>query len=586
MKPGIANFPIVLVLILACAWSPTALAKILSVELIGLEGELRDNALAWLGDPPDSPQVRSNYVFSAQDKVERSLQALGYYRADVDLQLERKKPVWQLTITVDPGEPVRYGNVDVRILGEAADDSAFQELAAASLLVPGEVLNHEHYEQLKRTLNALGQRRGYFDASFRTSRIKVEPVAGTADIQLEYDSGLRYRFGPLQFEQEIVNRDLILPLLAVEEGEPYDQLALQRTQAQLQRTGFFSTVILHPEPALASDGLMPLNLEMYQAKRHSFDVGVGFSTDTEERLSLTWRTPRINRWGHSQETRLQYSSVNPSGRIIYTIPLTHPLNDLLQFSVRQEENEFGDLDSNQKELAVRREISRDSWVYSYSLRTLNESWDAQGIDRENDYLLPGFSLSHRYRQGNLVNPDRGFSQWYRLEAGSADLGSDVDVVRMSANFGFIQSLGEKHRMVLRSDIGAAIISDEDRGQLAPSLNFFAGGGQSIRGFSYQSIGNEIDITDENGDQYTLVVGGDRLLTASAEYQYSFNETWRGAVFIDGGDAFDDGEFDLNYGAGFGVHYVTQVGAIRLELANPMSKDNPSWRMHLAIGAEF
>jgi len=29
-----------------------------------------------------------------------------------------------------------------------------------------------------------------------------------------------------------------------------------------------------------------------------------------------------------------------------------------------------------------------------------------------------------------------------------------------------------------------------------------------------------------------------------------------------------------------------VGAIRVELANPLSKDNPSWRFHLAIGAEF
>lgn len=587
MKPGFANLPVALVLVLACAWSSAALAQILTLELKGLEGELRDNALAWLGDLPETPQTRSNYVFSAQDKVERSLQALGYYRADVDLQLERNSSVWQLTVTVDPGEPVRYRNIDVRILGEAESDPVFHELvAAASSLVPGAVLNHEHYEQLKRSLNALGQRRGYFNARFQASRIKVEPVGGTADIQLEYNSGPRYRFGALHFDQEIVNRELILPLLAVTEGAPYDQLTLQRTQAQLQRTGYFSTVILHPEPALATNGEMPLRLELYQAKRHSFDVGVGFSTDTDERLSLTWRTPRINRWGHSQETRLQYSSVNPSGQMIYSIPLTHPLNDLLQFSVRQEENEFGDLDSTQKELGVRREISRDNWVYSYSLRALNESWDTQGIDRENDYLLPGFSLSHRRRQGNLVNPDSGFSQWYRLEAGGADLGSDVDLIRLSANFGYIQSLGEKHRLVLRSDVGAAFIADEDRGQLAPSLNFFAGGSQSIRGFSYQSIGNEIDVTNEEGDEYTLVVGGDRLLTASAEYQYSFNETWRGALFVDGGDAFDGGEFDLNYGAGFGVHYLTQVGAIRLELANPISKDDPSWRVHFAIGAEF
>ena len=83
-----------------------------------------------------------------------------------------------------------------------------------------------------------------------------------------------------------------------------------------------------------------------------------------------------------------------------------------------------------------------------------------------------------------------------------------------------------------------------------------------------------------------MVGGDRLVTASLEYQYSFNDTWRGALFVDGGDAFDEGEFDLHYAAGFGIHYITPIGAVRVELANSLSEDNPDWRLHLAIGAEF
>ena len=49
---------------------------------------------------------------------------------------------------------------------------------------------------------------------------------------------------------------------------------------------------------------------------------------------------------------------------------------------------------------------------------------------------------------------------------------------------------------------------------------------------------------------------------------------------------DEGEFDANYAAGFGVHYMTPVGAIKLELANSISEDNPSWRIHVNVGAEF
>ncbi|WP_133300566.1 autotransporter assembly complex protein TamA [Seongchinamella sediminis] len=563
-----------------------ARAQLLEVTLDGLEGELRENTLAWLGDPPATPQARSNYLYSARRKVEQSLQALGYYRPDIDFKLTRGSETWTLLITVDTGEPVVYGNIDVRISGDASADSAFIELVRQSPLKSGEILNHGVYDRFRRSISSLGLRRGYFNGRFREARVAVEPVGGVADVTLHYDSGSRFVFGPLSYDQDIVRPGLLEPLMQTREGEAYEQQKLQETQARLQRTGYFSTVILRPQPAAASDGQVPLTLDLFPAKRHNINVGVGFSTDTQERVSLTWRTPRINRHGHSQETRLQYSRINPSGRVTYNIPLSDPLNDVLQLTGRVEDNEFGDLDSNQRELGVRREIKRDEWIYSYALRALNESWNAQGLDRENQYLLPGFSLSQRVHQGALVNPTAGFSQWYRVEGGARELGSDVDLLRLTANYGFIHTLAERHRLVLRTDIGAVFLAASDRDQLAPSLNFFAGGSQSIRGYSYQSIGNEITRVADDGEDVTLVVGGDRLLTASVEYQYSFNKNWRGALFVDAGDAFDEGDFDANVGAGIGVHYVTQIGAIRLDLANPVTDDSPSWRVHLSIGAEF
>jgi len=566
--------------------APVLCAQLLSVSLDGVEEDLRKNVLAWLGDAPQTPQARSNYLYSARGKVEQSLQALGHYRAEIMMDLDRDSTPWSLHISVDPGEPVRLRKVDIQVRGVGGSDAVLTDMVSSAPLKSGDVLNHSVYEQTRRRLTTLAQQRGYFEGKFDTARVEVEPVGGTADVFLHYQSGPRYAFGKLLYDQDIIREELLQPLLTVTEGEPYEQRKLGETQAQLQRTGYFSTVLLRPDLDRAEAGRVPMDLNLYPAKRHSFDLGAGFSTDTRERVSLTWRTPRLNRRGHSQETRLQYSAVNPSGRFTYKIPLSHPLDDVLQLRARLEDNEFGDLDSNQKELGVRREKRRRGWVYSYSLRGLNEAWDAQGLDRENDYLLPGFSLSRRKREGSLVNPSAGFSQWYQVEAAHAGLGSDVDLLRLSASYGYIHSFGKRHRMVLGSELGAAIISDKDRDKLAPSLNFFAGGSQTIRGYSYQSIGNEITVTDATGAPVSLVVGGERLLAASVEYQYSVTDSWRVAVFADAGDAFDEGEFDLNVGAGFGLHYVTQVGAVRVEVANPVTEDDPSWRLHVAIGAEF
>ena len=48
-----------------------------------------------------------------------------------------------------------------------------------------------------------------------------------------------------------------------------------------------------------------------------------------------------------------------------------------------------------------------------------------------------------------------------------------------------------------------------------------------------------------------------------------------------------GHFDVAViGAGFGLHYLTPVGALKLEIANSVSEDNPDWRFHINIGAEF
>ncbi|KZX60130.1 hypothetical protein A3709_12565 [Halioglobus sp. HI00S01] len=584
MKARIPQALIALLVLVLPAWN--AQAQTLELELTGLSGELRDNARAWLGDLPDSAQSRTNYIFSARENVTKSLQALGYYNATVSLDLDRSANPWRLHIEVDPGEPARLRIVEVKVNGAAAEDGAFVGLLAEQTLQPGDVLNHETYGQFKSRMSSLGLRRGYFDARFARSEVQVEPLGNTADVYLHYESGPRYRFGATRYDQDLLQDSLILALNEADEGAPYDQALLQRTQANLQRTGYFSTVILRPDRDAMTEEEIPLDLALYPARRHSVDLGIGFSTDTEERLSVTWRTPRLNSRGHSQETRLMYSPVNPSGRFAYFIPLSHPNDDVLQFGARLEDNEFGDLDSNQEEFYVRREINSDDWVYAYGVRHLTESWEAEGIDRESDYLLPGFSLSQRKRAGDPLNPRSAFSQWYRIEGGAEDAGSDIDLVRLAANFGYVGSLADRHRVVMRSEVGMAFLSDGDRPELAPSLNFFAGGSQSIRGYSYQSIGNEITVQDELGEDVTLIVGGDRLFTVSAEYQYQVREQWRAALFVDAGDAFDEGEFDANVGVGFGVHYITPVGAVRLDLANPVTEDDPSWRVHLSIGAEF
>ena len=573
-------------LILLLMSSAAGAATTLKFSVVGIQGEQKKNVLAYLGAAPESDENRRNFVVSARDKVESALQALGYYQPEIEIDLQRTEPKWRLSIVVNAGEPVRVRDINIQILGAAANDDNFTRLTSDIGFSSGDVLHHGRFDSFRENVLSLGQRRGYLRGEIVASRIEVQVEAGTADVMLWYESGPRLRFGEIIVDNTLIDSDLFDSMLTFQPGDYFDQVRLQELQSRLQRTNYFSSVIVLPQRKRSLGDRVPIMVNLQRAKRHSFDVGVGYSTDTEERMSLTWRTPRINRHGHSQQTRLEYSPINPSGRFTYSIPISDPLTDVVQLWARVEENEFGDIDSRQNELGIKRETKNRNWIYGYSLRELNESWDIAGYSASNDYLLFGGSVSRRTHRGSIVDPEWGFSQLYTVEAAADQVGSDLDLLRFTAALRYVMTPVPRNRLVTRLDLGRVKIANGDRRDLAPSLAFFAGGSQSIRGYAYQSLGDELTVVEPNGETKTLVVGGDRLVIGSLEYQYYFTATWRGALFVDAGDAFDRGEFDAKVGAGFGVHYVTPVGAVRVELANSVSEDDPSWRLVFAIGAEF
>ncbi len=120
---------------------------------------------------------------------------------------------------------------------------------------------------------------------------------------------------------------------------------------------------------------------------------------------------------------------------------------------------------------------------------------------------------------------------------------------------------------------------KDFNELPPELRFFAGGDRSIRGFDYQELGT----TNDAGK----VIGGTNLAVMSAEVEHYFLPKWGAAMFVDGGDAFKTGEFDMNIGAGVGVRWRSPVGIVRVDVAKPVSsKLAHAIRLHISVGPDL
>lgn len=547
------------------------------------------NIKAYLGDLPTDSPSRIAYVFSAKNNAVKALQALGYYRSVVNMNLNKNNgdTFWDLKLDITLNELTVVNSINIIIKGDAEKDVMFDKTKINVPIKPNDPLHHGYYEEIKSNLLTLGLQRGYFDGYLDIAKIAISPN-NVADITISYSSGTRYKFGKISFINNTVKYNFVDKIIPFSEGDDYQVAKLQKFQNNLEKTQYFKNIVIVPNKdpeTLSTNKSIPIQVTLERAKKHYFNVGVGFATDTDFRLSTGWKTPLLNKYGHRQETQIQYSKINPTGRFNYSIPLNGSLNDTVQFRLLLENDQYGDIESNYWSSKISKVKSNDNSNSEYYIRYLHEEWDIDVTENISNTLLLGYSWSTTKRKGSVIDPSEGFSQYYNVEGSHKDISSEISFLKLHGHWRYIKTLKPKHRIVTRAEIGYSLVKNDDVEVLSPSLRFFAGGDQSIRGFAYQSIGPTRSQRNMDGTLNQLVVGGNRLVVASVEYQYYFTPTVRAAVFADIGSSFDTG-FERSYSVGPGVHYISPIGAIKLDLGYSLSEDSPSWRIHLNLGAEL
>lgn len=555
-----------------------ARAADVDVEIRGVEREVRDNLLAYIGTvPADDLKAWRSLRARLDENVSQALQSLGYYGADYQIDQDKGK----ILITILPGQPVRVNSLNVEVRGEGEADPDFVALKENPPLHKNDVFNHGKYESLKSSLQAVATENGYFDAEWVQHEARVNPSRKQADIMLVYDSGPRYHFGLVRFlrrdgePQDIMEPRLLQAFLTFAEGEPYEAAKVIEFNRSLLNSRYFSDVRVQIQREDATDDAVPIDVLLAADKPNHMDFGVGYSTDVEARVSVKWQRPLINSRGHGIEANTELSPVRSTFDTKYTVPLTHPVNDTLQYVYGVKRENVEDVVNWNTVLGVQRQMKKQSgWQYTYSLRWNRDTTEVPGQRADkSDLLLPGFSMDRTRSRGGM-DPHWGDRQYYQVEVGSEDFFSATDLVSMRAGFRFLRTLASKHQFLFRADAGAIVASNFD--DVPQSMRFFAGGDQSVRGYSYKSISPR----DVNG----VAVGARNLLVGSMEYDYEFLPRWRAAVFSDAGDAFDTvGEESFRIGSGVGVRWVTPVGPLRLDVAWALTEPDRPFRIHFSLG---
>src|SRR5215831_7086703 len=217
-------------LLLCLLAGPLAHASSVTVEVRGVEDEVRDNVLAYLSFERyrrGGVDLNADTVERLHNRVEREVDAalrpFGYYEPKVESTVaEQGHGDWRVVINITPGAPVLVDNIDVRVDGPGESDPLFQRILNNLPLHSGDRLSHAAYDNIKADLQRTAATYGYLDAKLIRNELVVDPPNHRANIALELDTGQRYRFGDTTIEQHVISDKLVRRYLRYHEGEYFD----------------------------------------------------------------------------------------------------------------------------------------------------------------------------------------------------------------------------------------------------------------------------------------------------------------------------------------------------------------------------
>ena len=580
--------PFLLVAALMLATLPASADVAVRVE--GVEGALADNVRALLSvqryatTKDLDAETLDRLVGRAEREVRTALKPFGHYEPEVTTETRAVKAGWEVVLRIKPGPVVKLVESRVEVAGPGKDEPFFRNVLSASPLTAGKTLSHADYESVKGELLRQAAAHGYLDAQLSSSQLLVDVAAHEARAILVLETGERYRFGATRITQDVVKPALVERFLRWREGDWFDSVALLRTQFALDDSEYFGLVEVLPGDRDREARTVPVQIKADAGDRYRWTIGAGYATDTRFRGTLGFRNRRVNDSGHRLDARVQYSEVEQTATLTYTIPWDDPALEKLSFRLEAENTTNGDLETSGVTLRSGLTQVRGNWQRVLFVEASSTTSDTGTVavlgepsqTRSSDRLLvPGISYAKLPPTITGV-AEVGRGLFAELLGSTAALGSNSNFLRLRVQDERRIPLARTWTLLLRGQLGLSAISEFE--ELPPDYRFFAGGDRSVRGYGL----DELSPVNSEGER----IGGRHLVVGSVEVEHDLPHKLAVAVFFDAGNAVNRLGDPLEYSAGVGIRFKLPFVSVGLDVAQSLSESGRNPRLHLNVTPVF
>lgn len=561
------------------------------------------------------------------DRLKTVLDSFGFYQSYVEIRIDGlplddpklgealtarasgSDAQVKITFSIGPLYHVRRIDIDGEVpksVDGALGLTTGMPAVAADVLAGGERLQTALEDQ------------GYAFAKVDPPIASEDPPHRVLDVSFHVVTGSQVQIGEIRLRGLLqMHEAFVRKRLLVHTGERYGASKIEQARKDLLGLGVFSSVSVDIGKRADNSGRVPLTFRLRERLQHAASVSAAYSSDLGGSTGVTWTNRNVS--GNADQLTLAASAINLGGSATtgigydtsakYLIPEFKQRDQSLQVAVgalRQSLDAY-DQTAYTSGVTVNRKLS-SIWSVSAGFsaeqeRIEQESIDQQCIDREGNvqpctgpdgtlqkglqlkrttfhYTLLALPLSVLYNTTGLDSPLEDARHGMRASLNvtptlSIGRPKNTQFVITQANVAAyfdLKGVGlglsrDPGRSVLALRALAGLAAGAGQTSLPPDQRFYAGGGGTIRGYRYQSVGPTFSVSGHP-------IGGTAINAGTVEFRQRIGTNFGMAVFVDGGQVsanLNPLAGTLRFGAGAGMRYYTPIGPIRLDLAVPVKR---------------